>query len=50
MSRRLYWLDPEPAAEWQSADSDLSLYANHCTDVFEVSTLRQLVECVARIA
>ena len=49
-SRRLYWLDPEPRAEWDLADSDLALYEMYCTDVFEVSTLRQLAECVARIA
>ncbi|MGH8823876.1 MAG: VWA domain-containing protein [Jiangellaceae bacterium] len=49
-SRRLYWLDPEPRGEWNLADSDLALYEMYCTDVFEVSTLRQLTECVARIA
>jgi uncharacterized protein with von Willebrand factor type A (vWA) domain len=49
-SRRLYWLDPEPRAEWNLADSDLALYEMYCTEVFEVSTLRQLSESVARIA
>ena len=49
-SRRLYWLDPEPRAEWNLADSDLALYEMYCTEVFEVSTLRQLTESVARIA
>jgi len=48
LSRRLYWLDPEPRAEWGSGDSAMPVYADHCTDVFEVSTLGQLVECVAR--
>ena len=50
LSRRLYWLDPEPRAEWDTGDSAMPAYADHCTDVFEVSTLGQLVECVARIA
>jgi len=50
LARRLYWLDPEPRAEWTTADSAMPAYARHCTDVFEVSTLRQLVDCVARIA
>jgi hypothetical protein len=49
-SRRLYWLDPEPAAEWDTADSRLAAYAPHCTAVFEVATLRQLADAVAAIA
>jgi uncharacterized protein with von Willebrand factor type A (vWA) domain len=50
LARRLYWLDPEPRAEWHTADSAMPLYAVHCTGVFEVSTLRQLADCVAAIA
>jgi uncharacterized protein with von Willebrand factor type A (vWA) domain len=50
LSRRLYWLDPEPRAEWNTADSAMPLYAPYCTAVFEVSTLRQLADCVAAIA
>jgi uncharacterized protein with von Willebrand factor type A (vWA) domain len=49
-ARRLYWLDPEPRAEWDTDDSALDRYAPHCTDVFEVRTLRQLADAVARIA
>lgn len=49
-ARRLYWLNPEPRREWDTADSALSDYAAHCTDVFEVATLRQLADAVARIA
>jgi len=48
-ARRLYWLDPEPRSEWETGDSALALYATYCTDVFEVATLRQLVDAVARI-
>jgi uncharacterized protein with von Willebrand factor type A (vWA) domain len=50
LSRRLYWLDPEPRTDWHTADSAMPLYAAHCTGVFEVSTLRQLADCVAAIA
>jgi uncharacterized protein len=50
LSRRLYWLDPEPRADWGTADSAMRLYAPHCTGVFEVSTLRQLADCVGTIA
>jgi uncharacterized protein with von Willebrand factor type A (vWA) domain len=50
LARRLYWLDPEPRADWHTADSAMPLYATHCTGVFEVATLRQLADCVAAIA
>ena len=50
LARRLYWLNPEPQREWNSEDSRMDDYATRCTAVFEVSTLRQLEECVARIA
>lgn len=50
LSRRLYWFNPEPAAEWDTGDSRLSWYAVHCTDTFEVASLRQLADAVARVA
>jgi uncharacterized protein with von Willebrand factor type A (vWA) domain len=49
-ARRLYWLNPEPATEWDSTDSRFSHYAPYCSGVYEVATLRQLGECVAAIA
>ena len=49
-ARRLYWFNPEPAEEWDTGDSRVSEYAALCTAVFEVSTLRQLVDSVATIA
>lgn len=49
-SRKLYWLNPEPAAEWDTDDSLMALYRAHCHGAYEVSTLRQLGECVAGIA
>lgn len=48
-SRRLYWLNPEPKSEWDRLDSRASEYATHCTDAFEVSTIRQLTAAVTRI-
>jgi uncharacterized protein len=48
-ARRLYWLNPEPRAEWDTLDSRATEYATHCTDAFEVSTIRQLTAAVARI-
>lgn len=48
-SRRLYWLNPEPKAEWDRLDSRASEYAAHCTDAFEVSTIRQLTAAITQI-
>jgi uncharacterized protein with von Willebrand factor type A (vWA) domain len=49
-SRRLYWLNPEPRREWDTDDSRQSAYAALCTDTFEVASLRQLADAVARVA
>ena len=48
-SRRLYWLNPEPRADWDGTDSIMSAYAPACDRVFEVRTLRQLTACVDEI-
>ena len=47
--RRVYWLNPEPRDEWDSADSLMSPYSDACTAAFEVRTLRQLQSAVERI-
>jgi uncharacterized protein with von Willebrand factor type A (vWA) domain len=47
--RRLYWLNPEPAATWDSGDSIVREYARHCDDFVECRTLRQLAKFVERI-
>lgn len=48
-ARRLYWLNPEQRQEWNTLDSCASEYARHCTEFFEVSTIRQLIDAVTRI-
>lgn len=48
-ARRLYWLNPEPRAEWDTLDSRATEYSTHCTGAFEVSTIRQLTAAVAQI-
>jgi uncharacterized protein with von Willebrand factor type A (vWA) domain len=48
-ARRLYWLNPEQRQEWNTLDSCASEYANHCTEFFEVSTIRQLIAAVTQI-
>ena len=49
LARRLYWLNPEPLAEWDTGDSLMAPYGTYAHGVYEVSTLRQLGECVAAI-
>ncbi len=45
-SRRLYWLNPEEKGEWDLLDSRMSDYQSLCTDVFQVSTIRELIQAV----
>lgn len=48
-ARRVYWLNPEPRADWNTYDSEMDAYAAHCHSTHEVRTLRQLVECVEHL-
>jgi uncharacterized protein with von Willebrand factor type A (vWA) domain len=48
-ARRLYWLNPEQRQEWNTLDSCADEYANQCTEFFEVSTIRQLIDAVTQI-
>jgi uncharacterized protein len=48
-ARRLYWLDPEPRAYWNSGDSVLGLYAPCCDAVFECRNLSQLEKVVSQL-
>ena len=45
----LYWLNPEPEAEWDTHDSEMATYGPFCTQVFEVRNVRQLISCVEAI-
>ena len=47
--RAVYWLNPEPRAEWDTYDSEMEVYSRHCTGTFEVRTVRQLVSCVEKL-
>ena len=48
-ARRVYWLDPEPEAEWETDDSAMAEYRPLCDGVFEVSTIRALSDVIAAI-
>ncbi len=41
-ARKLFWLNPEPKAYWNTGDSIVGEYGAHCDGVFEVRNLRQL--------
>ncbi len=49
-ARRVYWLDPEPEAYWDTGDSIVAAYAPYCDGVFECRSLRQLSRFVATVA
>jgi uncharacterized protein len=40
--RAIHWLNPEPAADWDTTDSRIGAYRPYCDTVTEVRTLRQL--------
>ena len=40
--RHLFWLNPEPRAQWNSGDSEMAEYTPYCDAVVECRTLRQL--------
>jgi uncharacterized protein len=49
-ARHLYWLNPEPRSYWDTGDSIVGEYANHCDGVFECRNLRQLERFVDYLA
>lgn len=48
-ARRVYWLNPEPRADWDTHDSEMAAYTTHCSATFEVRNLRQLVAAVEHL-
>jgi uncharacterized protein with von Willebrand factor type A (vWA) domain len=49
-ARRVYWLNPEPRAQWDSGDSIASEYAPHVERMVECRNLRQLSAFIESIA
>ncbi len=41
-ARKLFWLNPEPKAYWNTGDSIVGEYGAYCDGLFEVRNLRQL--------
>ena len=48
-ARKVYWLNPEPRAYWDTGDSIVGEYGIHCDGVFEVRNLRQLERFVEKL-
>ncbi|MDR1998814.1 MAG: VWA domain-containing protein [Frankiaceae bacterium] len=48
-AKHMYWLNPEPRKDWDTGDSILSRYGQHCEGVFECRNLRQLREFVEKL-
>lgn len=49
-ARRVYWLNPEPQAYWDTGDSIMSEYSKGCDGVYECRNLRQLQAVVDLLA
>lgn len=47
--RAVHWLNPEPAADWNTTDSRIGEYEPYCDSVTEVRTLRQLSEWAGKL-
>ncbi len=48
-ARRVFWLNPEPKAEWGATDSAMDDYRAYCRGAFEVRSLRQLGDVIASL-
>jgi uncharacterized protein with von Willebrand factor type A (vWA) domain len=49
LSRRLYWLNPEPCELWGTTDSLIDTYRHGCAAVHEVRALGQLADVIAEL-
>jgi uncharacterized protein with von Willebrand factor type A (vWA) domain len=49
-ARRVYLLNPEPVAEWDTMDSIVDVYRPYLDGAFETRTLAQLADVVLRIS
>jgi uncharacterized protein with von Willebrand factor type A (vWA) domain len=47
--RAIHWLNPEPAADWDTTDSRIGVYRPYCDTVTEVRTLRQLTAWIDKL-
>ena len=48
-AHRAYWLNPEPASDWDTGDSVVARYEPYMDEMAEVRNLRQLEDFIARV-
>ncbi|MEO5898706.1 MAG: VWA domain-containing protein, partial [Ilumatobacteraceae bacterium] len=48
-ARCVYWLNPEPRAEWDTTDSVITALRPACREVFEVRTVRHLADVITQL-
>ncbi len=48
-ARKVYWLNPEPRAYWDTGDSIIGDYLPHLDGIYEVRNLRQLTNFVEKL-
>ncbi len=48
-AKRVFWLNPEPRADWDDKDSEISQFALWCNAVFEVRSLNDLITAVSSV-
>jgi prepilin-type processing-associated H-X9-DG protein len=49
-AKRVWWLNPESQQHWDTGDSVMSAYAEHCDAVHECRNLRQLAGFIEKLA
>jgi len=49
-AKRVWWLNPEAPQHWDTGDSVMSAYAEHCDAVHECRNLKQLAGFIERLA
>ena len=49
-AKRVWWLNPEAPQHWDTGDSVISAYAEHCDAIHECRNLKQLAGFIERLA
>jgi hypothetical protein len=49
-AKRVWWLNPEAPQHWDTGDSVVSAYAEHCETVHECRNLKQLASFIEKLA
>jgi uncharacterized protein len=47
--RRVIWLNPEPVGSWNTGDSEIYAYKQHCHELRPCRNLNQLIEFIEEL-